>query len=75
MITSDVNQYLTETAGVTICASSACGGTAKSSVENAVTALLVDSPLMADTAREALPLLAEKPSLDLYDTISAHDLA
>ena len=35
----------------------------------------LDSPLMADTAREALPLLADKPSLDLYDTISAHDLA
>jgi quinol monooxygenase YgiN len=35
----------------------------------------LDSPLMAEMAREALPLLADKPSLDLYDTISAHDLA
>jgi quinol monooxygenase YgiN len=34
----------------------------------------LDSALMADMAREALPSLAEKPTLDLYDTISAHDL-
>jgi quinol monooxygenase YgiN len=35
----------------------------------------LDSALMADMAREALPSLAGKPALDLYDTISAHDLA
>jgi quinol monooxygenase YgiN len=34
----------------------------------------LDSPLMADMAREALPSLATKPALDLYETISAHDL-
>jgi quinol monooxygenase YgiN len=34
----------------------------------------LDSALMADMAREALPSLAGKPALDLYDTISAHDL-
>ena len=33
------------------------------------------SPLMIDMAREALPSLATKPALDIYDTISAHDLA
>jgi len=35
----------------------------------------LDSPLMAAMAREALPALAAKPVLDIYDTISAHDLA
>ena len=35
----------------------------------------LDSPLMTQMAREALPMLAEQPVLDLYDTISAHDLA
>jgi quinol monooxygenase YgiN len=35
----------------------------------------LDSDLMADMAREALGLLAAKPTLDLLDTISAHDLA
>jgi quinol monooxygenase YgiN len=34
----------------------------------------LDSELMATMAREALPSLAEKPALDLYDTISAYDL-
>ncbi len=34
----------------------------------------LDSSLMAEMAREALPSLAGKPVLDLYDTISAHDL-
>jgi quinol monooxygenase YgiN len=34
----------------------------------------LNSALMADMAREALAALAEAPSLDLYDTISAHDL-
>jgi quinol monooxygenase YgiN len=35
----------------------------------------LDSTVMTDMAREAVPVLAAKPSLDLYDTISAHDLA
>jgi quinol monooxygenase YgiN len=35
----------------------------------------LDSTLMADMAREALPSLARKPEIDLYDTVSAHDLA
>ena len=35
----------------------------------------LDSQLMTDMAREALPSLATKPALDIYDTISAHDLA
>jgi quinol monooxygenase YgiN len=35
----------------------------------------LDSTLMADMAREALPSLASKPAIDMYDTISAHDLA
>jgi quinol monooxygenase YgiN len=35
----------------------------------------LDSPLMTDMARQALPSLATKPDLDVYDTISAHDLA
>lgn len=34
----------------------------------------LDSTVMTDMAREAVPVLATKPSLDLYDTISAHDL-
>jgi quinol monooxygenase YgiN len=36
--------------------------------------LHLNSPLMTEMAREAVPVLATKPSLDLYDTISAHDL-
>jgi quinol monooxygenase YgiN len=35
----------------------------------------LDSALMTDMAREALPSLAQPPVLDLFDTISAHDLA
>jgi quinol monooxygenase YgiN len=35
----------------------------------------LNSALMAEMAREALPSLAAKPEIDLYDTISAHDLA
>lgn len=35
----------------------------------------LDSEVMADMARAAVPLLAEQPTLDLWDTISAHDLA
>jgi quinol monooxygenase YgiN len=35
----------------------------------------LDSPLMQDMAREIVPLLAAKPMIDLFDTISAHDLA
>ena len=35
----------------------------------------LDSDLMASMAREAVPHLAGKPTLDLWDTISAHDLA
>ena len=35
----------------------------------------LDSPLMTEMAREALPTLADQPELDLYDTICAHDLA
>jgi quinol monooxygenase YgiN len=35
----------------------------------------LDSALMQDMAREVVPLLAGKPVIDLYDTISAHDLA
>jgi len=35
----------------------------------------LDSALMVDMAREVVPLLSEQPSVDLYDTISAHDLA
>ena len=34
----------------------------------------LDSPLMTGMARDALPLLAAPPELDLHDTISAHDL-
>ena len=29
---------------------------------------------MTDMAAAAVPLLAAKPEIDLYDTISAHDL-
>jgi quinol monooxygenase YgiN len=35
----------------------------------------LDSALMTEMAREILPLLEGKPEIDLYDTISAHDLA
>jgi quinol monooxygenase YgiN len=35
----------------------------------------LDSELMAAMAQDAVPLLAAKPDLDLYDSISAHDLA
>ena len=34
----------------------------------------LDSPLMTEMASEILPMLASKPDIDLYDTISAHDL-
>ena len=34
----------------------------------------LDSSLMTEMAADALPSLATKPTLDLYDTISAHDL-
>jgi len=34
----------------------------------------LDTPLMTDMAAAAVPLLATKPRIDLYDTISAHDL-
>ena len=34
----------------------------------------LDSPLMTDMARAALALVATKPSVDLFDSISAHDL-
>jgi quinol monooxygenase YgiN len=34
----------------------------------------LDSPLMAEMARAALTTLASKPTIDLYDSISAHDL-
>jgi hypothetical protein len=30
---------------------------------------------MTDMAHAVVPLLAGKPAIDLYDTISAHDLA
>ncbi len=35
----------------------------------------LDTELMARMAAEAVPLLHAKPVFDLYDTISAHDLA
>ncbi len=35
----------------------------------------LDSFVMAEMAREAIPLLASQPTIDLYDSISAHDLA
>jgi quinol monooxygenase YgiN len=34
----------------------------------------LDSGLMSDMATEVLPLLAAKPEIDLFDTISAHDV-
>jgi quinol monooxygenase YgiN len=34
----------------------------------------LDSPLMIDMAREAVPLLVAKPAFDLYESISAHDV-
>ena len=34
----------------------------------------LDTELMAGMARDAVPLLDHAPSLDLYETISAHDL-
>jgi quinol monooxygenase YgiN len=35
----------------------------------------LDTALMTDMAAAAVPLLADKPTIDLLDTISAHDLA
>ena len=35
----------------------------------------LDTELMAGMARDAVPLLEHAPTLDLYETISAHDLA
>jgi quinol monooxygenase YgiN len=35
----------------------------------------LDGAAMTEMAREAVPLLAERPQIDLHDTISAHDLA
>ena len=35
----------------------------------------LDTQLMTDMAQAAVPLLADKPEIDLLDTISAHDLA
>jgi quinol monooxygenase YgiN len=34
----------------------------------------LDTELMTDMAAAAVPLLAAKPTIDLLDTISAHDL-
>lgn len=34
----------------------------------------LDSTLMVDMAKDAVPLLATKPAIELLDTISAHDL-
>ena len=34
----------------------------------------LDAAAMTEMARVAVPLLADRPSIDLYDTISAHDL-
>jgi quinol monooxygenase YgiN len=34
----------------------------------------LDTPLMIDMAAAAVPLLAEKPTIDLLDAISAQDL-
>jgi quinol monooxygenase YgiN len=34
----------------------------------------LDTPLMTDMAAAAVPLLAEKPTIDLLDAISAQDL-
>jgi quinol monooxygenase YgiN len=35
----------------------------------------LDSELMTGMAREVLPALARQPDLDLFDSISAHDLS
>jgi quinol monooxygenase YgiN len=35
----------------------------------------LDGAAMTDMARAAVPLLADRPQIDLHDTISAHDLA
>jgi quinol monooxygenase YgiN len=35
----------------------------------------LDGLAMTEMAREAVPLLAERPDIDLHDPISAHDLA
>ena len=35
----------------------------------------LDSTLMAEMARAAVPMLTGRPEIDLFDTISAHDLA
>jgi quinol monooxygenase YgiN len=34
----------------------------------------LDGTAMTDMARESIPLLADRPDIDLYDAISAHDL-
>jgi len=34
----------------------------------------LDTELMTDMAQAAVPLLAGRPQIDLFDTISAHDL-
>jgi quinol monooxygenase YgiN len=34
----------------------------------------LDGAAMTEMARESIPLLADRPDIDLYDTISAHDL-
>jgi quinol monooxygenase YgiN len=34
----------------------------------------LDGTAMTEMARESIPLLADRPDIDLYDTISAHDL-
>jgi quinol monooxygenase YgiN len=34
----------------------------------------LDSELMQEMARAVVPLLATNPEIDMYDTISAHDL-
>ncbi len=35
----------------------------------------LDSDAMTEMARSALPHLAARPEIDLYDTVSAHDLS
>ncbi len=35
----------------------------------------LDSALMTEMARAAVPLLAQRPEIDMWDSISAHDLA
>jgi hypothetical protein len=35
----------------------------------------LDEDETVEMARAAVPLLADKPDLDLYETVSAHDLA